>query len=375
MRRLRVALAQINTTVGDLDGNSALILKALNQAGRAGADIVAFPELTVTGYPPEDLVLRSDFVRDQRAALEKIAAQVTTPAAVIGFVGRYPAGGDAITNSAALISQGEIRHIYDKIILPNYGVFDEERYFKSGNSCPVFDIAGIKLGINICEDVWTDIGPAEVQCAAGAEVIININSSPYWLGKLETRRKLVSDLAKRNSAYAVYVNQVGGQDELVFDGGSAVFGPDGNLYVASSQTNQILRYDGETGAFLDVFVQSGAQGPQFPVGLAFGPDGHLYVGSFGNDRILRYDGITGEPLGVAADIGAMGLDGPLFIEFFTGPKCKSDLSEDGVVSAADLLILLGAWGPNAGHPADFDVNGLVAANDLLRLLASWGPCP
>ena len=153
------------------------------------------------------------------------------------------------------------------------------------------------------------------------------------------------------------------------------FGPDGNLYVASSQTNQILRYDGETGAFLDVFVHSGGQGPQFPVGLAFGPDGHLYVGSFGNDRILCYDGITGEPLGVAANLGAMGLDGPLFIEFFTGPKCKSDLSEDGVVSAADLLILLGAWGPNAGHPADFDVNGLVGANDLLRLLASWGACP
>jgi len=240
MRRLRVALAQINTTVGDLDGNSALILEALDQAGRAGADIVAFPELTVTGYPPEDLVLRSDFVRDQRAALEKIAAQVTTPAAVIGFVGRDSAGGDAITNSAALISQGEIRHIYDKIILPNYGVFDEERYFKSGHSCPVFDIAGIKLGINICEDVWTDVGPAEVQCAAGAEVIININSSPYWLGKLETRRKLVSDLAKRNSAYAVYVNQVGGQDELVFDGGSAVFGPDGLVIARAKQFEEAL---------------------------------------------------------------------------------------------------------------------------------------
>ena len=240
MRRLRVALAQINTTVGDLDGNSRLILEALDEAGRAGADIVAFPELTVTGYPPEDLLLRSDFVGDQRAALEKIAAQVTTPAAVIGFVGRDPSGGGAITNSAALISQGEIRHVYDKIILPNYGVFDEQRYFKSGESCPVFDIAGIKLGINICEDVWTDVGPAEVQCAAGAEVIININSSPYWLGKLETRRTLVSDLAERNAAYAVYVNQVGGQDELVFDGGSTVFGPDGSVIARAKQFEEAL---------------------------------------------------------------------------------------------------------------------------------------
>ena len=240
MRHLRVGLAQINTTIGDLDGNSALILKALDDARQAGADIVAFPELTVTGYPPEDLLLRSDFVRDQLAALEKIAAQVTSPAAVIGFVGRDPNGSDAINNSAALISQGEIRHVYDKIILPNYGVFDEERYFKSGNTCPVFDIAGIKLGINVCEDVWTDVGPAEVQCAAGAEVIININSSPYWLGKLETRRKLVSDLAKRNGAYAVYVNQVGGQDELVFDGGSAVFGPDGSVIARAKQFEEEL---------------------------------------------------------------------------------------------------------------------------------------
>ena len=153
------------------------------------------------------------------------------------------------------------------------------------------------------------------------------------------------------------------------------FGPDGNLYVASSQTNQVLRYDGQTGAFLNVFVESGGQGPQFPVGIAFGPDGHLYVGSFVNDRILRYDGVTGEPLGIVANIGAMGLDGPLFIEFFPGPKCKADLNEDGSVGAADLLILLGAWGSNAGHPADFDVDGLVGAIDLLRLLASWGPCP
>ena len=153
------------------------------------------------------------------------------------------------------------------------------------------------------------------------------------------------------------------------------FGPDGNLYVASSQTNQILRYDGQTGAFMDVFVRAGAQGPQFPVGLAFGPDGHLYVGSFGNDSILRYDGVTGKPLGLVANIGAMGLDGPLFIEFFPGPKCKADLNEDGAVSAADILNLLGAWGPNPGHPADFDVNGAVGASDVLRLLGSWGPCP
>lgn len=164
-------------------------------------------------------------------------------------------------------------------------------------------------------------------------------------------------------------------DGGLFEAHACSFGTDNNLYVASHGNSTVRRYDGETGALLDVFVHSRAQGPQFPVGLAFGPDGHLYVGSFGNDRILRYDGITGVPLGVAANLGAMGLDGPLFIEFFTGPKCKSDLSEDGVVSAADLLILLGAWGPNAGHPADFDVNGLVAANDLLRLLASWGPCP
>lgn len=152
------------------------------------------------------------------------------------------------------------------------------------------------------------------------------------------------------------------------------FGPDGNLYVTSSQSNQVLRYNGKTGEFLDVFVSAGGGGPSFPVGLGFGPDGHLYVASWNSSLLQRYDGQSGAPLGTVANLGAMGLSGPLFLEFFSGPKCKSDLSEDGVVSTADLLILLAAWGPNLGSPADLNADGVVGTSDLLRLLSSWGMC-
>ncbi len=247
MRRLRVALAQINTTVGDLDGNVRLAADAIERAKDHGADLVAFPELTITGYPPEDLVLRPGFIRDNRAALEKLASGVSGILAIVGFVGGGQAGesggasgSDPLRNSAALLWNGDIAYTYNKIVLPNYGVFDERRYFEPGGECPIFEIAGVKAAVNICEDVWQDPGPSEVQCAAGAEVIVNINGSPYWRGKSETRHELVSGLASRNRAYVVYVNQVGGQDELVFDGGSSVYGPDGKLIAEAARFEEEL---------------------------------------------------------------------------------------------------------------------------------------
>ena len=234
MRRLRVALAQINTTVGDLDGNVRLASDAIERARSLAADLVALPELTITGYPPEDLILRPGFIRDNRAALDELASQVRGILAVVGFVGGG-VDGEPARNSAALLWEGGIAYVYNKIVLPNYGVFDERRYFEPGGECPVFDIAGVKAAVNICEDVWQNPGPSEAQCAAGAEVIVNINGSPYWRGKHETRHEIVSGLALRNRAHVLYVNQVGGQDELVFDGGSAVYGPDGEVIAEAAR--------------------------------------------------------------------------------------------------------------------------------------------
>jgi NAD+ synthase (glutamine-hydrolysing) len=228
MAKIRVALAQINTTVGDLNGNRDAAAAAIEKAKELGAHIVGLPELTITGYPPEDLVRWPSFVQRNEQRLHELAETVHGIIAVVGFVRAGTEG--RIYNSAATIADGRIVDMYDKIHLPNYGVFDERRYFTQGGGCPVITVNGVRVGINICEDIWEPVGPSELQCSDGrAEVLMNLNGSPYELGKLERRTRIVSDLAKRNSAYVVYVNQVGGQDELVFDGSSMVVAPDGNV--------------------------------------------------------------------------------------------------------------------------------------------------
>lgn len=228
MATFRVALAQINTTVGDLEGNRAATENAIKQAKNLGAQVVALPELTITGYPPEDLVLWPSFVEKNEQQLQLLAASTQGIVAVVGFV---EAGRDGkLYNAAATLANGQVRDIYRKIHLPNYGVFDEQRYFTSGTGCPVLDIAGTRVAVNVCEDIWEETGPGDLQCSVGgAEVVLNINGSPYWIGKQEWRTKIVTGLAKRNRAFAVYVNQVGGQDEIVFDGASIVADPYGEV--------------------------------------------------------------------------------------------------------------------------------------------------
>jgi len=219
----------VNTSVGDIDGNAELILEGIKAARAAGAELVAFPELAITGYPPEDLVLHRRFVADNRRALERVAAESRGISAIVGFVDGSPERDEPVYNAAAFLHEGSITAVYRKIHLPNYGVFDEERYFGRGFDCPVIDFGGIRIGMSICEDVWEPIGPAEVERAAGAEINININASPFERGKDGVRRELIGDMARRNQVFACYVNQVGGQDELVFDGTSLVYGPDGAL--------------------------------------------------------------------------------------------------------------------------------------------------
>ena len=241
MAAVRIALAQINPTVGDLDQNRWLIERAIADARAAGADLVALPELAVTGYPPEDLVLRPSFVADNLRTLEELAPAATGITAVVGFVDR---DGDRIFNAAAVIAGGRVEGVYHKHLLPNYGVFDEKRYFTPGDDLLVAQVAGIRYGVTICEDIWSPDGPHVATAAAGAELIVNINGSPYHMGKGRERQRLVCSRARENHVAFAYVNMVGGQDELVFDGQSCAVGAGGALLARGPQfAEDLLVYD------------------------------------------------------------------------------------------------------------------------------------
>ena len=225
MEKLRVSLAQINPTVGDLTGNTKKIIEYLQKAREDGADVVAFPEMAVTGYPPEDLLLKPGFIRDNLEALKAIQKETRGITAVVGFVD----GEKEIYNAAAVLHDGAVSAVYRKMYLPNYSVFDEERYFKRGREPLIISLNGIDIGITICEDIWYPEGPVMIEAMAGAEVIININASPFYYRKWKLREEMVASRAADNSAAIAYVNAVGGQDELVFDGHSMVFDRQGNI--------------------------------------------------------------------------------------------------------------------------------------------------
>ncbi|MSQ41386.1 MAG: NAD+ synthase [Dehalococcoidia bacterium] len=231
MRTLRLGMAQVNPTVGDLEGNAHKVLEFLKEARDLDVDLVAFPELVITGYPPEDLLFKPQFIQDNLKVMREVASRTQGITAVYGFV---DAQGD-IHNAAAVASDGRLVGIYHKMFLPTYGVFDEDRYFKPGRTCPVFTINGVAVGVNICEDIWYAMGPTAVQREADAELIVNINGSPYHAGKRLSREKMLATRASDNGLYISYTNMVGGQDELVFDGGSMVFDPSGDRIAIGSQ--------------------------------------------------------------------------------------------------------------------------------------------
>ena len=237
MRSFRVALAQINVTVGDLEGNTSKILDGVERAREAGADLVAFPELTIPGYPPEDLLLKPQFLDENLRCLDRVAEASDGIAVVAGFADFR---GGELYNAAAVAYGGRVVGVYHKQFLPNYGVFDEDRYFRAGDACAVYVINGAPIGVNICEDIWYAVGPAAAQRAAGAEVIVNINGSPFHADKWRFREKMLATRASDNGVYLAYVNVVGGQDELVFDGGSMVFDPTGKMVASSGQFEEDL---------------------------------------------------------------------------------------------------------------------------------------
>src|SRR5512139_1018716 len=236
MRTLRIAMAQINPTVGDLSGNRDRIIDNIGRAGKLGADIVVFPELALTGYPPEDLLLKPQFVSDNLRALRDIQGAAKGITAIVGFVDRK----DLLYNAAAVLHDGKLAYVYHKILLPNYGVFDEYRYFRPGHHYPLLTVRGVHIGVNICEDIWFSEGPTRSQALAGAEVIININASPYHKGKGRERLAMLTDRARQNGVVISYTNAVGGQDELVFDGQSMVIDQRGKLLAMGRQFQEEL---------------------------------------------------------------------------------------------------------------------------------------
>jgi NAD+ synthase (glutamine-hydrolysing) len=285
---LRLALAQLNTTVGDLRGNARLVLEAAREAAAQGAALVAAPELAITGYPPEDLLLRPAFVADVERALQRLARDADgLPPLVVGALeqGAAPRIGSpvgALYNTAALLHEGRVVARYRKQRLPNYGVFDEQRYFVPGEEAPLFAIGGAVVGLTVCEDIWYPDGPVGALCAAGAQLIVNINASPFWAGKTAERLGVAAERAREHGAAVAYVNQVGGQDELVFDGNSLVVDARGELLARGACfEEQLLLVDvplperPPAATPLAVSVAPATLPAPLPLGVAAAPPGEL----------------------------------------------------------------------------------------------------
>ena len=239
---MRVALAQINPTVGDIDGNAAKVVEWIRLARAEGADLAIFPELCVSGYPAEDLYLKRHFVEANKDAVEEIAAQVSGMVVLVGFAEPVAGGGDLrrAHNSLAVLADGEIVAVYRKNRLPNYAVFDEQRYFIPGSEGKTIEVAGTKVGLTVCEDCWVEGPPASTEAAAGAELIANPSGSPYHRGKGREREEMFVARARAYGAHFAFCNLVGGQDELVFDGQSFVVDPSGAVIARAAQFEEEL---------------------------------------------------------------------------------------------------------------------------------------
>lgn len=224
--RVRVALAQLNVKVGDVGGNAAMILAAIGRARDAGADLLVLPEMALCGYPAEDLLLRPEFARANQEAMASLASATQGLVALVGLAHRV---GDELYNAAAVLCDWEWVDTCHKAYLPNYGVFDEARYFREGRRFPVFTMGEVRMGVSICEDIWYAAGPPQLQALAGAELLVNLSASPYAIGKPAYRERMLATRAGDMGAFLVYCNLVGGQDELVFDGNSLVLDPDGHV--------------------------------------------------------------------------------------------------------------------------------------------------
>jgi NAD+ synthase (glutamine-hydrolysing) len=243
MNKAKIALAQLNFTVGDISGNTEKIIFFVKKCEKEKCDFIIFPELSITGYPPEDLILKNKFIEDNLRAIEKIRKNVGDIVTIVGFINKKK---KKLYNSAAIIYKGEIIGIYDKMILPNYGVFDEKRYFEEGKNPFVFNIKEINFGVCICEDIWHKDGPVKEQVKKKAEYIFVINASPYHFRKINEREEIIKNLCRENHIKLFYVNCVGGQDEIVFDGQSLIINEEGEILKKGKIfEEEILIFEGE----------------------------------------------------------------------------------------------------------------------------------
>ena len=347
MDRIRVAGAQINLVVGDLLGNEEKILTAMAWAEGAGADVLLLPELAVTGYPPEDLLIRQDFVADATKVLHRLAAASKECVVVVGFPREaepedtVDAVQRAMHNSAAVLRSGQIVAIYDKVLLPSYGVFDESRYFVPGDEPDqLIEIAGVPVGVSICEDGWAEDGPPAQQADAGGKLVLNINASPFHHGKAVERQQLMASRARGAGVPMVYLNLVGGQDELLFDGCSMVFDSAGQLVARSPQFEEdFLLVDvpvpgaasrAEGGLISNSIAPLLDEEEEMYTALVLGL--HDYVGKNGfKEVVIALSGGIDSALTAAIAVDALGADA------VWGVGMPSHYSSDHSVSDARLL--------------------------------------
>lgn len=297
MPRLRLAACQINTVVGDLWGNAERILAALARAEHAGADLAVFPELTVTGYPPEDLLSRPAFVTENLAAFARIAASTGSCVAVIGFVDVDAQG--RLINSAGMCANGQVLGRYGKRRLPNYGVFDEQRWFTPGTEpLGTHLVRGVPVGVTVCEDMWFRNGPVADLAKAGARLVVNLNASPYSRGRRAERLDVLSERVAETGCAIAYVNQVGGQDELVFDGASLVMGADGGLLASAGQFREELLV-----ADVEIDGPGGGTPAVGPIAIPLGPDAEIYEALvLGTRDYVAKNGFTDVEIGLSGGI-------------------------------------------------------------------------
>jgi NAD+ synthase (glutamine-hydrolysing) len=382
--RLRIALCQLDTAVGDITGNTAHILDAVNEAEAAGADLIAFPELTITGYPPEDLLLKPAFIEDNRRALDEVAARSSTCAVLVGFVdlvrpqpsdvGAPGAARDArraavgghprrLRNAVAVCCSGAVAGVYHKRLLPNYGVFDEQRWFAPGSEAlELYRIAGVPVGLSVCEDLWFPDGPVADQGRGGAALVVNVNGSPYSVGRRDERRALLEERAAEAGCALAYVNQVGGQDELVFDGASMVVDAHGELVgEAAAYVEELLVLDlelpaapvveraGPPPAVVPITAAPRASGPPLKIApvVPLGPEAEVYEALvLGTRDYLAKNGFTDALVGLSGGIdsslvAAVAADavGPGHVHGIAMPSRYS--SEGSVTDAVALAERLG----------------------------------
>ena len=368
MRTFRLALAQMNPTVGDLEGNARKIIELTEQARAVGAHLVAFPEMAIPGYPAEDLVFKPSFLRDNVEAMRRVVAASRGIAVAVGFVD----SGPDVYNACAVAYDGRLAGTYRKIHLPTYGVFDEDRYFRRGCVCPVFVINGVRVGVTICEDLWWPVGPVDVLREAGVEVVVNVNASPFHVGKGAERQAVVSARASDNGVWLAYVNMVGGQDELVFDGGSFVADPAGEVAARSASfVEDLMVLDLDA----DRVSEHRLQAPARPQG---DPEALGKIGRAQVVEVSPYSGAPGHPLPPVRRVEPLGPCEEVYRALVLGVRdyvVKSGFSHvligmsGGIDSALTAVIAVDALGSEnvtgVSMPSRYSSEGSVADSKAL----------